>query len=388
MKLIKKLLFWLLIAVGVAMLVFITMWWLNSPEPWDETSESAARLDQAPFELASIKLSFDDTTRSTPALGEFEGADSRSLNGTIWYPAGNSNNHPILVFSHGFGSYHRGSRHIAQYLAKNGYVVAAVDFPLSHTRSPAGSPQLLDIVNQPGDVTAVIDHLVGLNDNADHPLHQRLDVKKVGAFGLSLGGLTTALVSYHPDYTDHRIQAAVMMAPPLEAFSPVFFASNLKVKSLVFSGSMDLVVPEKANATQVQARHPQGWFLSLDKGSHLGFANVANPIRWMENPDDLGCAMMDRMLAKLELPDKWSKVLPNTQGVLRDVVVTPPCPEMPGQAMNGSHQQWLARIAIGAFFDMHLRDGERASKAKAFFTQTLSQENDDLSLTAPQTQRQ
>ncbi len=53
------------------------------------------------------------------------------------------------------GSYHQGCRHIAQFLARNGYVVAAVDFPLSYMRSPAGSPQLLDVANQPGDVSAI-----------------------------------------------------------------------------------------------------------------------------------------------------------------------------------------------------------------------------------------
>ncbi len=384
MKIIKNVIKWALAALLLVVGVLGILWALNAPSQFAQDSESLAQLERAEFELGSMKLKFEDTSRATPALGKFEGASSRTLKGTIWFPQGESTEHPLLVFSHGFGSYHKGSRHIAQYLARNGYVVAAVNFPLSNMRSPAGSPQLLDIANQPGDVSAVIDKLTEFNSDANHPLYQRIDTQQVGAYGLSLGGLTTALVSFHPDFQDKRIKAAVMLAPPLEAFSDNFYASNNEVASLIFTGTLDRVVPEAANATEVQARHPKGWFLSLDKGSHLGFANVGNPIRWMNNPDDLGCALMDRMLTQLDLPDRWSKVLPNTQNVIQDIVVPPPCPDLPGEAMNGLKQQWFTRIATGAFFDMHLRKADRAEKASTFFVRTLSQENSEVVIQAPQ----
>ena len=383
MKIIKKILLWTLIIVLILLGIFGLMWAINAPEDLNENSETIQRLETELFALDSVGLKFVDTTRSTPALGDFPGDDERQLKGTVWFPKGDSKDHPLLVFSHGFNSYHKGSRHIAQYLAKNGYIVAAVDFPLSNAFSPAGNPQLLDIVNQPGDISAVIDHMLALNADKNSSFYQRLDADKIGVYGLSLGGLTTALVSFHPDYLDTRVQAAAMMAPPLETFSDAFYASNPNVSSLILSGSLDLVVPEKANASEVIARNEKGWFLSFEKGSHLGFANVSNPLRWMNNPDDFGCAVINPVLEDLELPERWSDVLPNTNNVIRDVVVPAPCPEIPGQAMNGLKQQWLTRVAIGAFFDMNLRSGERAQKARAYFTSALAKENDELSLTAP-----
>ncbi len=387
MKIIKKFALWSILVSALIIGGLTGLWLVNPPEKLAENSQSSARLVYAPYELDSIDLTLRDESRSTPALGDYGGDRARSLKGTIWFPKPlnpeQAKQHPLLVFSHGFGSFHKGSRHIAQHLARNGYVVAAADFPLSHARSPAGSPQLMDIVNQPGDVSAIIDHVLVLAGQPDNPLYQRIQTQSIGVYGLSLGGLTTALVSFHPDYKDDRIRASVMMAPPLQAFSERFYTTNPNLDSLIISATLDRVVPEPANALQVKPRHPKGWFLSLDKGSHLGFANVGNPIRWMTNPDDLGCAMMDRMLSKLELPDRWSKVLPNTQGVLRDIVVPPPCPELNGDAMNGLRQQWLTRIAIGAFFDMHLRSGDVAEKAKRFLIQELTEENPELVLTLP-----
>ena len=391
MKILKQIALILTAIFILVSIVFFGLWLINAPTDLSEGSKSNQRLHQSPYATASIDIAFVDSSRDTPALGGYDGSDTRRLMGTIWYPENLNNNassqssakHPLLIFSHGFGGYHEDSRHISKYLAGNGYVVAAVDFPLSNTRSPAGTPQLLDVVNQPGDVSAVIDHVLALNNDPNSVIHNRIDSARIGAYGLSLGGLTTALAVFHPDLADDRISVAAMMAPPLEAFSERFYASNPKVKSLILSGTMDRVVPELVNATQVKARHSNGWFLSLDKGTHLGFANVGNPIRWMENPDNVGCAFMNIMLSKLKLPERWDEVLPNTNGVLRDVVAGEPCPDMAGQSMNGLKQQWLTRIAIGSFFDMHFRSGDDAEAAAQFFSTTLSAENSEVSLTAP-----
>lgn len=383
MKILKIIAKWWLLLVAVVIIVFAALWVLNAPQKLSNNSESLTRLSRADFTVETMSLSIVDNKRATPAMGGYDGDDKRTLKGTVWFPKGKSIDHPLIIFSHGFGSYHQGCRHIAQYLARNGYMVAAVNFPLSNMFSPADVPQLLDVVNQPGDVSAVIDHMLALNNDPTNAIHQRIDATKIGAMGLSLGGLTTALATFHPDLKDARIQAAVMMAPPLEAFSDEFYASNPNVNALVISGTMDRIVPEQENATQVMPRQPNGWFASLDKGTHLGFANVGNPIRWMNNPDDLGCTFMNLMLAKLDLPERWNVIIPNTGNVLRDVVAAQPCPVLDGESMNGLKQQWLTRLTVGSFFDMHLRSGDRAEQAGNFFTQTLSTENSEVRLTMP-----
>ena len=383
MKILKSIIKWLLLISIVVAIVVSILWLLKSPTELAENSQSKARLEQANYMLEQMDLSIVDLERATPALGAFDGDAKRTLNGKVWFPKGESSGHPLIVYSHGFGGHHEESKHIAEYLVAQGYVVAAVNFPLSTMRSPAKIPQLVDVVNQPGDVSAVIDRLLSLNNDPQSVIYQRIDPTKIGAMGLSLGGLTTALVSFHPDLMDKRIKAAVMMAPPLEAFSEQFYASNPKVTSLLMSGSMDRVVPEPANATAVKERNSKGWFISLDKGTHMGFANAGNQLRLLQNPDNLGCVFMDMMLPKLDMPDRWDVVIPNTNGVLRAIEFSPPCPELPGDSMHGLKQQWLTRIAIGSFFDMTLQEGERANSAKIFFVNTLSSENAEVRLTAP-----
>ncbi len=383
MKILKKIIKWLLIIWAVVGLVIAGMWLANSPADLESESDSLARLEKANHSFEKMILEVIDLTRATPAMGKFEGDDKRVLKGAIWYPEGDTTDLPLIVYNHGFGGYHKDSTHLVEYLASNGYVVAAIDFPLSTAKSPAGVPQLEDVVSQPGDVTAVINQLLIMNSDVDSALYQRIDTNNIGAMGLSLGGLTTALVSFHPDLTDQRIKASVMMAPPLEAFSDQFYASNPKVKSLLISGSMDRVVPEPANANDVKPRHPKGWFMSFDKGTHLGFADVGNHLRWMENPDDLGCAFMAYMLERLTLPERWDAVIPTTNGVLRDIEVSDPCPDLAGQSLNGLKQQWLTQLAIGSFFDTHLQSGSRAEDASRFFRDTLVSENPEVSLRAP-----
>ena len=383
MKIIKTVSKWVLLACVLLIIVVLALWFLNAPEGLIEGSQSKTRLDHAAYSVDKIDLEIIDSSRITPAMGGFEGDDKRVLKGAIWFPRDDSAKRPLIVYSHGFGGYYNESRHIAEYLASNGYVVAAVNFPLSNRRTPAEVPQLLDVVNQPADVSAVIDKVLALNGEPNSVMFERVDPNKIGATGLSLGGLTTALVSFHPDLKDERIKAAVMMAPPLEAFSQQFYASNPKVKSMIMSGSLDRVVPEPANATQVQPRYLNGWFMSFDKGSHLGFANLGNPIRWIENPDNVGCIFMNSALPKLDLPDRWNAVIPDTDNVLRDVIVGPPCPDLPGKSMNALKQQWLTRIAVGSFFDMHLTTGVGAESAIEFFNGKLVSENPEISLSLP-----
>ena len=388
MKLLKKTVKWVLALLLIAALTLFILWWIDSPEDFNQDSASLLRLEAAEYDIDRIGIEIIDTSRSTPAMGKFEGDDKRTLKGSIWLPDMDSapkspNKHPLIVFSHGFSSYHQGCRHIAQYLARNGYIVAAVDFPLSNAFSPAGSPQLLDVANQPGDVSALIDHIFSLNTDSQSKLYQRVDEQRIGAMGLSLGGLTTALLGFHPDLKDDRIDAVAMFAPPLEAFSGNFFATRPELPSMLISGSYDRIVPEQSNANAVQAINPNGWFVSLKKGTHLGFANVGSWLRWTNSPDDLGCALMERNLEKLTLPDRWSDVIANTNGILLDVAVGEPCPEINDRAMNASKQQWLTRVATGAFFDMHLRSDEDALSAEKFLRTELVSENPSVVLRAP-----
>ena len=198
MNILKKAIKWLLLALVITSIVVFGLWLLNAPDDLAKGGESKARLDHAEYSVAEMNFETIDLSRRTPAMGDFEGDDKRTLNGSIWFPNDESLGLPLIIYSHGFAGYHKESSHLIEYLVGNGYVVAAVDFPLSNRKSPTEFPQLLDVVNQPGDVSAVIDRVLALNGDPQSAMFERIDSNNIGAMGLSLGGLTTALVSFHP----------------------------------------------------------------------------------------------------------------------------------------------------------------------------------------------
>lgn len=383
MKILKNLVALTFFMAFTVTTILVILWLTNSPQDLDENSKSKKRLDQARYKVDALSINIIDANRATPALGGYQGDNKRVLEGTVWFPEGEPTNLPLIIYSHGFSGFHKENSRLAKYLASNGYVVASVDFPLSGRETLAEVPQLLDIANQPGDVSAVIDHVLALSSKSQSVLYNKVSSDRIGALGLSLGGLTTALVSYHPDYKDSRIKAAVMMAPPLETFSQQFYESSTELNSLIMSGSFDRVVPENSNAVEVMPRNRRAWFLSFDKGSHLGFADVGDVLRWTDNPDNLACVLMTRVLDKQELPERWNQVLADTDGVIRDIDVAPPCQELPGEAMNGLAQLRLSLVSVGAFFDTYLYGGNRAEEGQIFFADTLVSENPSLSLSSP-----
>ena len=144
MIILKKIAVFVVVITVAISFIMVGLWAINAPDELAKGSQSYKRLNQLKYSVGEITLEFEDLYRETPALGEFDGDVKRTLNGTIWFPKESSSDNPLIVFSHGFGSDHKGCQHIAEYLAGNGYVVAAVDFPHSNWASPAGSPQLMD----------------------------------------------------------------------------------------------------------------------------------------------------------------------------------------------------------------------------------------------------
>ena len=72
------------------------LWLLNAPDDLADNSRSKTSLAQADYAIAKMALNIVDTTRQTPALGDFKGDDKRTLNSKIWYPEGPSSGHPLI----------------------------------------------------------------------------------------------------------------------------------------------------------------------------------------------------------------------------------------------------------------------------------------------------
>src|SRR5207249_4079999 len=118
-----------------------------------------------------------------------------------------------------------GELYYTAHLASRGFVVASIDFPLTRGGAPGG-PELADFHNQPGDVRFVIDQLLRLSRRRGEWLAGGVDRKRLGVTGLSLGGGTTLLVTYHRRLRHRRIRAALPVAPTGCFFGERFYRST------------------------------------------------------------------------------------------------------------------------------------------------------------------
>ena len=380
MKTFFKIVLVLAVLIGVAVLVLARG---KQPEPFASGTESASRLQLGPLAVARLDTEFLDSTRPTAANGDYAGSGERRLDVTVWYPQDREYApYPLLVYSHGFSSSRREAAYLNQHLASLGYVVVAADYPLTNMRAPGG-PQVKDVVNQPADVSFLIDSLLQLSADTGHLLHEQVDPERIGALGLSLGGLTTTLAVFHPELRDSRIKAAVSIAGPTFVFTPAFYRHH-ELPFLMLAGDIDALVPYGANAAPVPERVPGGELVALRAGSHTGFAGPAAVMRWLHNPDAIGCWIVQRNAGDV-MEEPWFDLIgPPEMGVdytgEADLCTLNPLPE----AMNTLRQQMITRVVVTSFFERQFSRSEPSrAAATRYLRQVLPAELNDVTYVAP-----
>jgi dienelactone hydrolase len=348
----------------------------KQPEPFPENSQSALLLQPGPLPVASFDETFIDPSRPTNANNDYPGSDQRELVGTVWYPdTMESSPYPLVVYSHGFSSNRSGGGYLAQQLASLGYVVVAVDYPLTNGLAPGG-PDVKDVVNQPADVSFLIDTLLGQSLDANHPLAGKVDPARIGVTGISLGGMTSTLAAFHPTTGDPRIKAALSIAGPTEQFTEVFFAHR-EVPFLMLATDTDALVTYKNNALPVIDHVPGAQLVTILQASHTGFAGPAGALRWMNNPDALGCYMVLKNIGDdMSADEPWFELLgTEEQGInyqaKNELCLVDPLPEV----MNPLRQQMITSIVVSSFFQSQFSQQDSVrSAAQTFLTETLAGE--------------
>ncbi len=354
----------------------------TGPEALPQAAPSYPYLAAGPYEVASHDVVWEDETRPTDANGDFPGAATRTLGATLSFPVGATGSLPLVVYSHGFMSNRGGGAHYAALLASHGYVVVAADYPLTNGAAPGG-PNVLDVVNQPGDVSFLIDQAFAL-EGADKPFDGTLDATRIGVMGISLGGLTSTLAGYHPRWRDARIAAVASIAGPAYMFDRSFYTHG-EAPFLMIAGTLDAIVPYAGNADIVPQRAQQGTLVRIDRGSHLGFVAMAEPaMRGMEHPDGLGCgAILSAVPADLQPGDDPFAVL----GAPEDGVVLPaeppalcamnPLPE----ALHPGRQHMITKTALLSFFEAQFASGaDRRAEARTVLHEHLGRDFDEASV--------
>jgi dienelactone hydrolase len=343
-----------LLAGGLAL-----TWKLSEPPPLPATSPGAALLAPGPWATGFAEHDLVDTRRPTDANGDFPGAPVRRLHARVWFPAGadgksvGTGPFPLIAYSHGFFSSGREADYLARYLASHGYVTVAADFPLTGYEAPGGA-NVFDVINQPGDISFLIDTLLAWSADPASPWAGRIDPERIAITGLSLGGMTTELTAYHPRLRDPRVKAAVSIAGPMELFGRAFFAGS-ELPFLMVAGDIDAMVPYEDNARPVLERIDNAWLVTLHGASHTGFASQASMLRWMDNADSIGCFFIRGKTPKTAQtgPDTsfYDRIGTVEEGVLRGMenrlCMMDPSPD----ALSPLVQHRITMLAVRSFLE-------------------------------------
>lgn len=235
-------------------------------EPASPTTSAATADSDGPAAVEVVTETFVDPTRPTDdATGP--DADDRTIETTIAYPT-SGGPYPLVVLSHGFGGHPDEFTRTIPEWAADGFVVAAPAFPLTNEDVPTHQDNLLDVFNQPGDVSFVIDEVLAANDDETSPLHGLVDSEAIGLVGHSLGGATTWAATFHTAEGDPRVDAAVIFAGVVIDMPGGTFDFDSGPPLLVFHGDADDVPMEPAIDAYEQAATPK-WFVTLLGADHV-----------------------------------------------------------------------------------------------------------------------
>ena len=179
---------------------------------------------------------------------------------------------PLVVFSHGVTATGPTYTNRLQAWARAGYVVAAPTYPLSS--GPGG--EISDYVNQPADVTFVIDQLLALP--ADDPLAGHFDEEAIAVAGHSLGAITTLGVSLNGCCADDRLDAAVEISGLRLPFPEGDFDDLGRVPLLAVHGATDRTVSVSGSDTLFEEVPGPAAYLRFPDGGHSDILTTDGPL--------------------------------------------------------------------------------------------------------------
>jgi pimeloyl-ACP methyl ester carboxylesterase len=341
-------------------------------------TNSLARFVPGGYRVITDTFKAVDESRPTAANNDYPGSPVRVLKGKIWRPAGLAQPGPLLVYSHGFMSFHQEGAYLNRFLASHGYTVVAVDYPLTNFFA-AGKPLITDVVNQPGDVKFLIDTMLTRSQDKNDALHNTIDPQRIAVAGVSLGGLTSTLAAFHRKVQDPRIAAAISIAGPGSMLTPAFFAGS-KVPFLMIYGDSDAIIPYDKNAAAIPQKYPGSILVTLKNASHAGFAApAATFMRFMKNPDDIGCRQVRKGLKNgpANPEANFMAELSGEEFGLDMSDKSQPCttPLIP-VAMQAARQHMLTTLAAHAFLEqIFSQDAATRTAANQYLLTTFSAEN-------------
>jgi dienelactone hydrolase len=230
----------------------------NAPSQSSTTSTTARRL--LPGHTSWIETFVDRSRRTVPTTGA--PLPSRTLVTTIYRPNG-SGPFPLVVFSHGLDGHPEKFTKLFSAWADAGFAIAAPAFPLTNSHAANPNSNVGDVGQQPADVSFVLDHVLALNNQRRSRLFHAIDQHRIGASGLSLGGLTTYMLAYGKCCRDQRIDAVAVLDglrsdERLDGHVPLLIAHSDTDPTLPYSSALEAFAAARAPA----------WFVTLHGAAH------------------------------------------------------------------------------------------------------------------------
>jgi predicted dienelactone hydrolase len=180
--------------------------------------------------------------------------------------------YPLILLSHGSGSWFGAHYDTAELLARRGYVVAAVTHPGDNHKDLSGYLGAQQLIGRPRHMQLTLDYVLGT-----HKYGSIIDAERIGAMGFSEGGYTVVvLMGGRPDFArfaeharfhgddpvllphwelmlksveeshepahDERISSAVLMAPALGFLFDRYRLQTASAQVRLYRAEMDHVL--------------------------------------------------------------------------------------------------------------------------------------------------
>jgi dienelactone hydrolase len=248
-----------------------------------ESGATPSASAEPPFAVGRRTMDMVDHRRSTEAYppASVAAAPDRTIAVTLFYPAegdppaedetvGSSRvdappadgPFPLVVFAHGFNG--RGDAFVpyGEMWARAGYVVALPTFPL--TRQGVGDAA--DYQNQPGDVSFVIDQVLGFRGG--DPLAGIADPDHIAVGGHSLGAVTVFGAAYNTCCRDDRIDAVISVSGGGLQFDGGEYVERGTAPLLLIQGERDQLVRVGVGDATFRNRPGPITYLRLARSDH------------------------------------------------------------------------------------------------------------------------
>jgi dienelactone hydrolase len=229
--------------------------------PAPSTTTAPRRL---PGHTTWVETFVDRTRQTVPASGA--PLPSRTLATTIYRPNG-TGPFPLIVFSHGLDGHPEKFTKLFSAWADAGFAIAAPAFPLTNSHAEDPNSNVGDVGQQPADVAFVLDKVLAQDKQPRSRLFHAIDERRIGAGGLSLGGLTTFMLVYGKCCRDLPIHAAAVLdgipsADSLDGHVPLLIAHSDTDPTIPYSLAKDAFDGARAPAWLVTlhgALHASQW---------------------------------------------------------------------------------------------------------------------------------